>query len=192
MFKRTLLKRAFFVLAQAFVLVVGLAVPSHASLFTGACTIEVILNFDSPVRATDTFPDYTLTIQGGTDLDSGRAGNQACITSLDFVDPLRRTFGEGVGDSTTWTCSSTFSSGTWYQTWQDQQGQFSPPPLTGSHTLIGSWNAWVLEVVSPSLNYVGVGHLRVAPEHQGAISNGCLGRGIDSLKLVGNLVFQDP
>jgi hypothetical protein len=185
-------KKTLFVVAQAVSLLVATAAPGHAALFSGACTLEVTINFDSPVTMTDSNPGYSLTISGGTDLDSSRAGNQACVTSLDFVDPFRRTFGDGVGDSTTWTCTSAFSSGSWDQSWYDERGSGSPPPLTGTHTLIGTWNAWLLEVTSPSLNYVAVGELRVAPEHQGAITSACQKGGIRSLKLVGTLVFQDP
>lgn len=179
-------------------LVAALLPPAQAqakanALFTGACAVEVTIEFDSPVSLTGTRPDYDISLEGAVDLDASTAGQQACALTFDTFDPLRRTAAGGSGDSTLWSCTSAASSGSWTQSFLDGNGMQSPDTVFGTHSIFGTWDAWTLEVTTPSLNFVGVAELTLQSVNENEkLLNECVLIGVRSLTMVGVMVFQDP
>jgi len=164
--------------------------PAKASLWSGACIVNVTFNFLSPIRATTTSPSYNVSLSGGIDLDPLTAGVQACAITLDALEPLRKTSASGSGSSTIWSCGATLASGSWEQEWRDASGNLNPPRVNGSHSIVGTWDDWTMELRVPSLSFVGVAELTLAPfENLKAVD--CL-NGINSLTMSGVMVFQDP
>lgn len=163
-----------------------------ASVWTGACVLDLTFHFNSLIRLTGTAPDYSIDVSPAADLDLTKSGSQACAITLDPLEPSRTT--EVVaedGSSTLWSCSSVLGSGSWDQGWRDGGGSSSPPSFLGSHTITGTWGEWVLTVSSPSLNVIGVANLTIAPEDAAKIDR-CPLTGLASVTMTGVLVFQDP
>jgi hypothetical protein len=180
-------------LALAGALLVLTAAPGHAALFTGTCAIRATVNLDEPITWTSLgAPNYTISVSGAVDLDPEAAGTQSCGTTLDNFEPLRRTTGNGSGDSTVFSCSTVFASGSWTQFWNEEDGGSTPPPLNGSHTLAGTWGAWTFEVANPSLNFFGVAEMTIAPETAAMTADGCVWGNTQRIVMVGTMVFQDP
>lgn len=162
------------------------------ALFTGACAVRVQINFKQDIRLTGTSPDYDISLNGAVDLDGSATGTQACVLTFDLLEPLRRTSASGTGDSTTWSCTSAFSSGSWTQTFRKSDGSLSPDSVSGTHTIAGTWDAWTLEVTTPGLNFVGVAELTLEGLQENQKLEQCLLVGVSSLTMVGTMVFQDP
>lgn len=144
------------------------------------------------IKATSlTAPSYSLTLEPAVDLNPLAAGQQACAITLDAFEPLRSTSGGGSGVSTLWTCEFALGSGSWNQSWTDSSGAHSPPSVSGSHLLTGTWGSWTLVVNTPSLNFVGVAHL-TTQAFENLKAPACAGAGVSSLTMIGQMVFQDP
>lgn len=155
-------------------------IPAQASVWTGACPVQVDFSFGSKVRSAATLsrPSYSVSISNALGLP--------CAVSLEVSQPLRTTSGGGNGTSLVWTCESTYASGSWSQQWSP-----SLPPVSGSHVITGTWGDWTLIATSSSLNYAGVAALTVHPLQAAKLLQ-CETGGITSLSMLGTMVFQDP
>jgi hypothetical protein len=173
--------------ALAAALVGGSVTPARANLWTGACALRVTVDFGAPVRPPLASPTYDLDIAGLADLDLTTTGIQPCATTLTGTHPFTGTSVSGSGFAPVWSCAATIGSGSWSQSF-DQEG---PAPFSGSHTLTGSWGAWTLEIASPTLNVVGVGEFTLQAVEAGKTPQ-CATGSIDSVTMVGEIVFQDP
>lgn len=163
------------------------------ALFTGACAVRVRVDFASPgIRLSGTSPNYNISLEGAVDLDPLSSGTQACAITFDTLEPLRRTAASGSGNSTFWSCTSVVASGSWNQSFVDRNGQQSPSPVFGSHSLFGTWDAWTLEVTSPGLNFIGVAELTLDGVPQNQKVTDCPLSSVQSLTMIGTMVFQDP
>ncbi len=178
---------ALFVLS---IFVMGSMVPVDASLWSGTCTVSVTFSFDQPIRLALTNPDYEVALGDFADIDPLKSGMQGCAITLDALEPSRATGGSGSGSSTEFSCSATVASGSWTQGFVDGSGAQSPPEFSGTHTLTGTWNNWVLTIRSDSLNVVGVAHL-TSPSASLSVDD-CVLLGMNEITMVGQLVFQDP
>jgi hypothetical protein len=145
--------------------------------------VDVRVNFNSPVRLTDTHPNYGISM--------GSFLPNTCVVSLDPLNPIRSTGGGGNGSSSIFTCGAALASGSWSQSWTNSSGSSNPPDVVGSHVLTGTWDDWELEVVNPSLSFTGVAHLRLAPFEQLKTAT-CATGSISSIAMVGVMYFQDP
>lgn len=170
----------------ALIMLVGVPQPAHASLWSGACALDVRFVFSEPIQLSGSNPSYTVTVTPAVDLDPGWSGSQPCVTSLD-IDPFRSTSVGASGTSSLWTCAAVLASGPWDQTWQKQSGDFNPPPVFGSHSITGAWGAWTVLVTSPSLNFTGVLELTL---DTATPTPACIGA--TSVRTTGVMVFQDP
>lgn len=172
--------------ALALLLVAGVASPARANLWSGACALQVAVTFDSPVRPPVAGPSYEIEASGAADLDVTTSGLQACAITLGG-STFGATSATGRGAAVAWSCAETVAFGSWEQFF-DAEG---PAGFTGSHILTGPWGAWTLHVQNPALNVVGVGELTIHPADAGK-TIGCGVGSIQSLRMVGVLVFQDP
>lgn len=168
-------------LVAALLLLIPLAAPAEAGIWTGSCPVSVQVSFNSPIRLADTHPGYSISMSSFLP--------DTCVVTLDPLAPLRSTGGGGNGSSTLWSCSSVLASGSWSQSWTGDTS--NPPSVSGSHVITGTWDDWVLEIVNPSLSFTGVAHLRLAPIEQLKTLN-CATGSVSSISMVGVLVFQDP
>ncbi|MFN2544571.1 MAG: hypothetical protein ABR600_08390 [Actinomycetota bacterium] len=161
--------------------IAGAGAPAaQASLWSGTCEMAVTFHFLSPVRASGTAPGYTIS------LDSS-----LCYVTLDGVNLYHTTTLDADGTSSTWTCGATVAGGRWDETWHNAAGQSSPAPILGSHFITGTWGAWTLKIQNPSLSFVGVMELTLAPVSAGSLAQ-CALSGVSTVSTFGVMVFQDP
>lgn len=172
--------------ALALLLVAGGAAPARADLWTGACALRVTLTFHSPVRPPLSAPGYDIEAAGAADLDLTTPGIQPCARTLSG-GAFGTTQAGGSGSATAWSCGTTVARGSWDQSF-DEEG---PPGFSGSHVLTGTWGDWTLHVQTPSLNVVGVGELALQAV-EATKTPSCATGSLQSLTMVGVLVFQDP
>ena len=170
----------------ALLLVAGGASPARAGLWTGACTVQVAISFDFPVRPPIASTSYTIDAWGAADLDVTTAGLQSCAVTLGG-SAFSGTSAHGDGSAVVWSCAETVALGSWDQSF-DEEG---PANFAGTHVLTGSWGAWTLHVQTPSLNVIGVGELTLHPS-DATKTLGCGVGSVESVTMVGTLVFQDP
>lgn len=171
----------------AAVLVVAAAPPARANLWTGVCTLRLTIQFRSPAQAPLDNPTYDLDVAGLADLDPVRSGTQPCAATFSGTPPFTETSVDGTGSASVWSCAAVVGRGSWDQSF----GPEGPAGFTGSHTLSGTWGAWTIEVLSPTLNVVGAGHFTLQAV-EATKTPQCVAGSIDSLTLVGEVVFQDP
>lgn len=154
---------------------------AEASIWTGACPIEVNFSFNSRVRTATSLsaPTYTVSISNFL---------LPCAVTLNVNQPLRSTSGGGGGGSILWTCESTLAQGSWSQSW----GSGFPAVTSGSHVITGTWGAWTMAVASSSLNFAGVAELTISPFEPVDKLAECELAGIRDISMVGTMVFQDP
>jgi hypothetical protein len=160
--------------------------PAQANLWTGACALRITVNFRSPARPPLTSTGYDLDVAGLADLDLTRPGVQSCAATLSG-EPTTETWVAGSGFASVWSCGASLGTGTWHQTF-DPEG---PGGFSGSHTFAGSWGAWTLQVANPTLNVVGAGEFTLQAV-EATKTPGCAIGQIQSVTMVGTLVFQDP
>lgn len=172
--------------ALALLLVAGAASPARANLWTGACALRVRLTFDSAVRPPVASPSYDLQALPAADLDVTAPGIQPCAVTLSG-STFGTTAAEGSGSALAWSCGGTLGVGSWHQSF-DAEG---PGGFDGTHVLTGAWGSWTLHVQTPSLNVLGVGELTLDPA-DATKTLGCGVGSIDSVSMIGVLVFQDP
>lgn len=187
---RSRLPQLFVATIAALLLILHISTEARASLWSGACLVSVTFNFENNIRLVDGAPDYSVELEALADLDVMRPGMQGCMITLDALEPSRATSGGGSGSSSEWSCAAAVGSGSWEQSWTDGSGSSSPPGFSGSHTITGSWNDWVLTVRNPSLNVVGVAHLSAPFDTQEV--DRCVLVGLSEVTMVGVLLFQDP
>lgn len=171
----------------AVALVAGGVTPARANLWTVTCSLRITLAFRSPVRPPLANPTYDLDVAGLADLDIGRVGTQPCASTLTGTQPLIGTGVWGSGFAPVWSCGLSLGSGSWNQSF-DSEG---PAGFSASHTITGSWGAWTVEVLSPSLNVVGVGEFTLQAV-EALKTPQCASGVLDSVTMVGQMVFQDP
>jgi hypothetical protein len=160
--------------------------PAGAGPWTGVCALRVTIQFRQPMRAPLSNGAYDLDIASLADADPTKAGSQACAATL-AGEPTTGTYVSGTGHASVWSCAAAVGGGTWHQEF-DPEG---PAGFFGSHTLGGSWGAWTLQVSNPSLSVVGVGEFTLQAVE--ATKTPSCGTGeLDSVTMVGALVFQDP
>jgi hypothetical protein len=164
---------------------------ANASLWTGACAVNLRFNFSTPVRAFGTAPDYSISVSSVADVDPTKTGTQGCAVTLDPLEIGRGTSVSASGSSIEWSCAAAVSSGSWNQQWLDSSGSSTPPAMFGSHTVTGTWGNWQLTLVDDNLAVVGVADLTVAASDATKIAQ-CPLIGFTSLSMTGVLVFQDP
>jgi hypothetical protein len=164
---------------------------AEASLWTGACAVNVRFSFSTPIRTVLTAPNYSVTVSQVADVDPTKTGSQGCAVTLDPLNIGRATAVSASGTSTEFSCSAVVASGGWNQQWVDSSGSGSPPPMVGSHTVSGTWGNWQLTLVDDNLAVVGVADLTVAASSAADLSQ-CPLNGLWSLTMTGVLVFQDP
>lgn len=161
---------------------------AHAILFTGACAVELTFEFHSPVRSISNgpaAPDYDIW---GVGADDVTAPLDPCAALLTAPNIGKDTDISAAGSSTLWTCESTVGGGGWNQGWEGQL----PTIWNGIHWIEGTWGSWTMEVVDLNPQaFVGFIELTVHPDDIGKLST-CLTSGIDSLRMTGVMVFQDP
>lgn len=162
------------------------AAPARADLWTGSCALRVTIDFRSPVRPPLSGPNYDVYAAPGADLDLTTGGAQSCARTLSS-HPLGSTWAEGSGAATAWSCGTTLARGSWTQAF-DEEG---PQEFSGTHILTGTWGAWTLQVQSDDLHVIGVGELTLDPLQAGRTPT-CATAALESLTLVGTIVFQDP
>lgn len=170
----------------ATLVVVAGAAPARADLWTGACALRVTIDFRAPVRPPLSGPNYDLYAVPGADLDLTQGGMQSCARTLSS-QPLGSTSAEGWGTATAWSCGTTLARGGWTQAF-DEEG---PQEFSGTHVLTGTWGAWTLHIQSHDLHVVGVGEFTLAPTDAGKTPT-CATAALESVTLVGTIVFQDP
>lgn len=180
------MKRVLLVLAATGVLA-STAAPARAILFVGTCTLRVTFNFDGPVGLA-TNPSYSVSV---APIDPAV---KPCVTTEHFRDVGRTT---GVtannGTSTFWNCDSTLAGGSWFQWWRDAEGQLSPPPVNGSHRVVGTWGAWTMEIEAPNpVNFLGAMELTLDPQFANLATTQCANGTLRTLRTIGVEVFQDP
>jgi hypothetical protein len=173
-------------IALALVLVTAAATPARADLWSGACTVRVTLSFRAPVRPPLSSPNYDLVLTGATDLDPLTSGVQACARTLSS-EAFGNTGGGGSGTATAWSCGGTLGRGPWHQGF----GAEGPPAFSGTHILTGTWGAWTLHVQSSTLNVVGVAELALQAA-EATKTPSCATGSLESVTMVGVMVFQDP
>lgn len=179
-------RRRMFGLALALCLVAGGASPARAGLWSGACALRVAITFDTPVRPPVASTSYTIEAIGAVDLDVLTPGLQSCAFTL-TGSPAGATGAIGHGSALVWSCAETVALGSWHQSFEAE----GPPAFSGTHVLTGSWGAWTLHVQTPALNVLGVGELTLDPS-AATRTVGCGVGSIESVTMVGTLVFQDP
>jgi hypothetical protein len=172
--------------ALTLLLVAGPTAPARADLWTGSCALRVTLSFDTAVRPPLGSPSYDIDAEPAADLDLTTGGIQPCVRTLSS-EAFGTTSASGNGDATAWSCGATFARGSWIQTF-DAEG---PQPFSGTHVLTGSWGNWVLQVQSPSLNVVGIGDFTLQAA-EATKTPSCATGSLQSVTMVGVLVFQDP
>ncbi|HEX2196814.1 MAG TPA: hypothetical protein VHJ76_07795 [Actinomycetota bacterium] len=170
----------------ALVLIAGAAPPARAALWTGACALRVTLHFRSPVRPPISGPNYDIEATGAADVDLTKSGIQPCTTTL-TSSPTTGTGAGGSGSAIAWSCAATVATGSWFQTF-DAEG---PDGFIADHTLTGSWGAWTLHVQTPTPNVVGVGEFTLQAA-EATKTPSCATGVLNSVTMVGTLVFQDP
>jgi hypothetical protein len=174
-------------------LLAGSTTPAGADAWSGSCVLDLQFQFNQLVLLSGTRAGYTIGVSAPTDadLDKGWSGTQACVTSLDPTDPIRRTVVTNTGSSgnTEFSCSLVHSWGGWNQSWFDRSGDANPGNIAGSHLLVGTWDDWTMRIEAP--NFVGVVELRVHPDDIGRVGD-CRGVGLAFLKMRGVMYFQDP
>lgn len=178
--------RIFLAAATAAALFAATAAPARAGLWTGACALRVRLDFSSPMRGPLDGGGYQLDVAAVADLDPTKVGAQPCAATLS-AEVTTGTSVSGAGTATVWSCGAMAGGGTWHQTF-DPEG---PAGFSGSHRLAGAWGAWTLQVANPSLTVVGVGELTLQAA-EGTKTPACALGQMDSVTMVGTLVFQDP
>jgi hypothetical protein len=172
--------------ALALLLVAGGSAPARADLWTGACALRVTLTFHSPVRPPLSAPGYDIEASGAADLDLTTPGIQPCARTLSG-GAFGTTQAGGSGSAAAWSCGATVGRGSWDQSF-DEEG---PQGFSGSHVLTGTWGDWTLHVQTPSLNVVGVGNLALQAV-EATKTPSCATGSLQSVTMVGVLVFQDP
>ena len=170
----------------ALLLVAGDAVPARAGLWSGACGLRITIQFHAPVRPPLSSPSYDFEAVGAADLDPLTSGVQPCAFTL-TGSALGGTSAGGSGLATAWSCAVTVARGSWQQTF-DPEG---PASFAGSHLLAGSWGAWTLQVQSPSLSVIGAGEFTLQAV-DALKTPSCATGSLETVTLVGVLVFQDP
>lgn len=180
------MRRKFLVAAAVAALFASTAPPAHAGLWSGACGVSLTIDFRSPVRAPLDNVAYDMTLVGLQDLDLTRPGTQSCITTL-TGEVMGGTWAGGSGIASVWSCGASVAQGTWHQSF-DPEG---PEGFSGTHALTGSWGAWTLSVANTSLNVLGVGELTLQAVEATKTPSCAVGT-LQSVTMVGTLVFQDP
>ncbi|MDQ4124389.1 MAG: hypothetical protein M3134_02155 [Actinomycetota bacterium] len=170
----------------ATIVVVAGAAPARADLWTGSCALRVTIEFRAPVRPPLSGPNYDLYALPGADLDLTQGGAQSCVRTLSS-QPVGSTSAEGSGTATAWSCGTTLARGSWTQAF-DTEG---PQEFSGTHVLTGTWGAWTLHIQSHDLHVIGVGELTLDPS-DAAKTSSCATTALESVTLVGTIVFQDP
>ncbi|HYO60619.1 MAG TPA: hypothetical protein VEU29_01820 [Actinomycetota bacterium] len=167
-------------------LVTAGAAPARADLWSGACALRLTLSFHSPVRPPVSAPAYELEATGAADLDLTTPGIQSCAHTLSG-SAFGGTAAGGAGSAAAWSCGTTLGSGSWDQSF-DEEG---PQGFSGSHLLTGSWGSWTLQIRSQSLNVIGVGDFSLQAA-EATKTPSCATGSLQSVTMVGVLVFQDP
>lgn len=167
-------------------IVAGGSVPARAGLWTGACALRITFLFHEPVRPPLSSPGYDFEAFGAADLDPLTTGIQPCALSLSG-SVFSGTAADGTGSASAWSCGTTLARGSWRQEF-DAEG---PLPFSGTHLLTGTWGDWTLQVQSSSLNVVGVGELTLQAA-DALKTPSCATGSLQTLTMVGVLVFQDP
>lgn len=173
----------------------GTVQPAQAGIFSGVCSLELVFHFSgSGMNGTTSAPDYEIEVRPFlADFDPlGWSGAQPCVVSGDIENPARDTFVTADnGDSTIFSCAAVAGGGNWDQGWLRFNGQSAPASVDGNHTIEGTWDNWVLTATNSSLTFTGAVQLRLSPfEHLTAAR--CATGNIQSLRMVGLFVFQDP
>jgi hypothetical protein len=170
--------------APLVILVVAFASPpAHATVFSGACAVSVNFSFNSPVTATPKSIGYSVALGPARTVTQVTRG---CVTDVSPLSPFRSTSGSGSGHAVTWTCEAAVGLGTWEQSWDPD-----PPPMSGAHSIAGTWGDWTMVVNSSALNFVGEMELTVDPADAAKLAQ-CATSGISSLSMIGIMHFQDP
>jgi hypothetical protein len=188
--------RKLVVIALCSVLVGALAPAARAGVFTGTCILNVAFTFDTPIRSvtsgTASGPEaamavgYEVSASNGADVNPVKAGQQGCVIDVDPLDPFRGTAASGGGTAVSWTCEDVVAGGSW-----NQEFFPDPDPMFGSHTIVGTWGNWVMEVHNPSLTFTATINLTVAPSDVRKLQE-CETNGITELQMVGVMHLQDP
>lgn len=179
------------VIVLCVLLLAALAPAARAGVFTGTCALNVTFNFDTPVRSITSTQarmatSYNVNAGDAADLNPLKAGSQGCAINASPLDPFRGTSASGGGSAISWTCEAVAASGSW-----DQQFHPDPDPVSGSHTIAGTWGNWVMFVNNPSLSFTATINLTVAPADAGKLAQ-CETNGITSLRMTGVMHLQDP
>jgi hypothetical protein len=137
---------------------------------TGACLIDIDIEFDEVVRL--------LTLARGFSYDlSG-----TCPFILAGGQGSHNTFGNGGADAIMWNCEITAADGDWTQWWNP-----SPPDgIQGDFSMAGSWGGWDIAITAPGT--VAHGHLVLAPQSLGAPAD-CEGDGLWQMRMTGVMEF---
>lgn len=173
-------------LGLALLLVTGAAAPARAGLWSGACALRLTISFSSGARPPLSSPSYGLSATGAADLDLLKPGIQACATTVTGAISSATGAG-GTGQALAWSCGTTVATGSWSQSF-DAEG---PAGFSGTHALTGTWGDWTLEVHSNELNVFGVGNFVLQPGEATKTTSCAIGS-LDSVTMIGELVFQDP
>lgn len=170
----------------ALLLVTGGATPARAALWSGTCAVQVTIAFRAPLRPPLSAPNYDISAGGAADLDPTTGGMQPCARTLS-TEVFGTTAAGGSGHAIAWSCGTTLATGSWEQGF----GAEGPAPFSGSHVLTGSWGAWTLAIHSTELNVIAVGELALQASEAGK-TRSCATGSLESVTMVGVLVFQDP
>jgi hypothetical protein len=150
-----MVRRAVTVWAVA-ALLVGMAQPARAVVWSGSCALSVRFNFSPYVTsATSTpgmvsSPDYWLTVGPAADLNPTTTTKEPCAASLAGVPPIISTAVTAEGTATAWTCEGILGGGRWTQSWGG-----GLPTVSGTHTVSGGPGGITITITSlPSANFV--------------------------------------
>ena len=157
--------------------------PANATVFTGVCAMSVAISFHSPVGAVPRSVSYDI---GGGPARTVNQVTDGCVVDSDGASFLRSTSASGDGFAQEASCGALVGQGSWEQNWETD-----PPPMSGNHSITGTWGHWTMVVTSPSLNFTGEMELTVDPLDAAKLSQ-CTSNGISGIRMIGVMHFQDP
>lgn len=163
------------------------ASPANAILFVGACELHVTFHFKSGPVGLLTAPTYDIEVTGINPTGAG-----PCQTTEQAFSVVRGTGVWAPGQSSIWSCGAVLSSGNWYQTWHDSNGEPTPPPVEGRHRVFGTWDNWTIEAEGWNpVNFTSAIELRLDPSWAAQATSDCASGNLWTLRTIGVQVFQD-